>query len=58
MARKRGKKSVKIYSKTYTKTHKSSKAAKNHESKIRKRGGVVHAKKTASGTKLEYSFKK
>ena len=40
----------------FTKTHQSSKAAKNHSAKIAKRGGKVGAEKTKSGTKLTYYF--
>lgn len=42
--------------KTYTKNHKSEKAADKHASKIRKRGGSVNKSKSGSGHRLIYSF--
>lgn len=52
------KKSLKVFTKTFTKTHKKEKAANAHVGRIKKRGGAVVKTKTAKGYKLEYAFKK
>jgi hypothetical protein len=42
--------------KNYSKTHKSEKAANNHEKKIKEKGGKVVKTKVSGGIKLDYSF--
>ena len=44
--------------KTYTKTHKSKKAASSHSKNIKKRGGKVKKTGVSFGEKLTYFFKK
>lgn len=42
--------------KTYTKVHTSDKAAKDHEKKIKARGGKVSKTKTKKNLVLHYEF--
>ena len=44
--------------KTYSKTHKSKKAATSHTRKIKKRGGKIKKTEVSFGQKLSYSFRK
>lgn len=41
---------------SYTKTHKSPKAAASHTKKIKKRGGKVKRSEVSFGSKLTYFF--